>query len=282
MKYINKDIYKELKIDCEKCFGFCCIALYFSKTDGFPEDKESGKPCINLQSDFKCKVHRDLRKKGLKGCTAYDCFGAGQKVAQITYEGHDWRESPEYSNKMYDVFIVMRQLHEILWYLAEAYRLQKDEKIKEEISKMIDETESITKLDRDSIIKVDLPGHRFRVNKLLLNTSKGIRNKLNKNSKNRLRNRKMISGRLNLIGSDLKKVNLVGEDLSGALLIASDLSGVNLSGTDFIGADLRDADLRGANLRESIFITQAQINSAKGDISTVLPTSIVRPSHWIE
>ena len=210
MKYINKDIYKELKIDCEKCFGFCCIALYFSKTDGFPEDKEPGKPCINLQRDFKCKVHKDLRKKGLKGCTIYDCFGAGQKVAQVTYEGHDWREGPEYSNKMYDVFIVMRQLHEMLWYLAEAYRLQKDEKIKEEISKMIDATENLTKLDKDTIIKVDLPGHRFRVNKLLLNTSKGIRNKLNKNGENRLRNRKMISGRLNLIGADLKKVNLVG------------------------------------------------------------------------
>ena len=282
MKYINKDIYKELKIDYEKCFGFCCIALYFSKTYRFPEDKEPGKPCINLQSDFKCKVHRDLRKKGLKGCTAYDCFGAGQKVAQVTYEGHDWREGPEYSNKMYDVFIVMRQLHEMLWYLAEAYRLQKDEKIKEEISKMIDETENLTKLDKDSIIKIDLVRHRFRVNKLLLNTSKGIRNKLNKKSKNRLRNRKIISVRLNLIGADLKKVNLVGEDLSGALLIASDLRGVNLSGTDLIGVDLRDADLRGANLRESIFITQAQINSAKGDISTVLPVSIVRPSHWIE
>lgn len=60
--------------------------------------------------------------------------------------------------------------------------------------------------------------------------------------KNRLRNRNMISGRLNLIWADLIE----------------------------------------ANLRESIFITQAQINSDKGDISTVLLTSIVRPSHWIE
>ena len=83
MKYINKDIYKELKIDCEKCFGFSCIALYFSKTDGFPEDKESGKPCINLQSDFKCKVHRDLRKKGLKGCTAYDFLVQDKKLLRL-------------------------------------------------------------------------------------------------------------------------------------------------------------------------------------------------------
>ncbi len=85
---------KELRVDCKKCFGLCCIALYFSASEGFPTNKDAGKPCINLQSDFTCSVHQNLRKKGLKGCTAYDCFGAGQKVSQITYEGHSWSEIP--------------------------------------------------------------------------------------------------------------------------------------------------------------------------------------------
>ena len=49
---------------------------------------------------------------------------------------------------------------------------------------------------------------------------------------------------------------------------------------DFIGADLRDADLRGANLSTSMFLTQMQINSAKGDEKTLLPFYIRRPSHW--
>ena len=75
---------KELRVDCKKCFGLCCIALYFSASEGFPTNKDAGKPCINLQSDFTCSVHQNLRKKGLKGCTAYDCFGAGQKVYQVT------------------------------------------------------------------------------------------------------------------------------------------------------------------------------------------------------
>jgi hypothetical protein len=35
----NKELYDGLKIDCEKCFGFCCIALYFSASEGFPADK---------------------------------------------------------------------------------------------------------------------------------------------------------------------------------------------------------------------------------------------------
>lgn len=47
-----------------------------------------------------------------------------------------------------------------------------------------------------------------------------------------------------------------------------------------MGADLRKKDLSGANLSNSICITQAQINSAKGDANTILPKSITRPMHW--
>lgn len=83
-----------------------------------------------------------------------------------------------------------------------------------------------------------------------------------------------------LMGANLKKIDLIGEDLSGALLIASDLRGVDLSSADLIGADLRGADIRGANLRDSIFITQHQINSAKGSYDTQLPSSLVRPIYW--
>lgn len=92
IKY-DKELYDNLGVDCQKCFGFCCVALYFSASEGFPTDKDAGKPCINLQSDFGCAIHENLRKKGLKGCTAYDCFGAGQKIAQVTYGGHDWSSS---------------------------------------------------------------------------------------------------------------------------------------------------------------------------------------------
>jgi len=48
----------ELKINCKKCFGLCCVALYFSASEGFPTDKDVGKPFINLQSDFTCSVHK--------------------------------------------------------------------------------------------------------------------------------------------------------------------------------------------------------------------------------
>jgi uncharacterized protein YjbI with pentapeptide repeats len=169
---------KELRVDSEKCFGLCCVALYFSASEGFPTNKEAGKPCVNLKPDFTCSVHKSLIDNGLKGCTAYDCFGAGQKVAQVTLKGNA----------------------------------------------------------------------NFR--------------------------------KLDYFGSDLRKTNLRGVDLRGACLIAVNLRDVDLSWADLIGADLRDANLSGTNLANSIFLTQAQINTAKGDSNTKLPTMIVRPSYW--
>lgn len=272
-------IKESLKVDCEKCFGFCCVALYFSKAEGFPIDKIAGKPCINLKDDFKCSVHSNLKKKGFKGCIHYDCFGAGQKVAQINYKGQDWKKNKESSKKMFDVFLNVYRLHEMLWYLTEAFRIQSDEEIKKEIIDMIDSTNKLTRLDSYSIMKIDIIVHRSKVNKLLLKTSESIRSKIKKDKKDILK-KKLIAGRANFMGKDLRKYNLIGENLSESFLIAADLRGVDLSFTDLIGADLRDTDIRGADLSNSIFITQAQINSAKGDDNTGLPISLVRPSSW--
>lgn len=273
------DVYRELRVDCEKCFGLCCVALYFSKSEGFPMDKDAGQPCINLQSDFTCSVHKDLTKIGLKGCSAYDCFGAGQKVSQVTYDGYDWCQSPESAKQMYEVFLIMRQLHEILWYLTHAFILQTDNDIKEEISSLMDNTERFTRLDADSLLELDVALHRTKVNLLLKNTSDMVRAKYlcEKNIKSRNRN---ISQRLDYFGADLRKNNLRGADLRGACLIAANLRGVDLSGANLIGADLRDADLSGANLSNSIFLTQSQINTAKGDNDTNLPIMLVRPNYW--
>lgn len=271
---------KELRVDCEKCFGLCCVALYFSASEGFPTNKEAGKPCINLKSDFKCSVHKNLRNKGLKGCTAYDCFGAGQKVAQVTYGGHDWRQVPESANEMFEVFLVMRQLHEMLWYLNQAFILQRDSGIKEKINLLIEDTEGLTHLDAKALLSLDVETHRTKVNMFLKNTSEQVRSKAHSGKNSSSKNGKSSSHRLDYFGADLRKTNLRGADLRGACLIAANLRGVDLSGADLIGADLRDADLSGANLTNSIFVTQAQINTTKGDSNTKLPIMIDRPAHW--
>lgn len=92
MTYENKSncdirIFEDLKNNCKKCFGFCCVALYFSASEGFPNNKEAGKPCANLQHDFSCTIHNSLIDKGLKGCTAYDCFGDGKKLLKLHIMG---------------------------------------------------------------------------------------------------------------------------------------------------------------------------------------------------
>ena len=272
--------YHNLRADCEKCFGFCCVALYFSASEGFPIDKDAGKPCLNLQSDFSCLVHKNLRKQGLKGCIAYDCFGAGQKVAQTTYDGYNWRQVPKSAQQMFEVFLIMRQLHEMLWYLTESFLLQSIRPIQDEISSMIKKTEDLTHLDPNSLMELDVEAHRDNVNALLLHTSEFVRTKIRGGNNASSKSRKINSGGVDFFGADLRKTNLRGANLRGACLIAANLRGVDLSGADLIGADLRDANLSGTNLIHSIFLTQAQINTAKGDADTKLPISLVRPKCW--
>lgn len=281
----NKDkseasLYENLKNDCKNCFGLCCVSLYFSASDGFPVNKEAGKPCMNLKDDFGCAIHNNLTDKGLKGCTSYDCFGAGQKVAQITYDRQDWRRHPEIAQQMFTVFSIMRQLHEMLWYLTEAFARETNSSLKADIEHIKDETEAFTHLDATSLMKLDIVMHRDRVNSLLQKTSGIVKIRHSKNNRNSLNRKKAIAGRLDLIGADLRKTDLRYTDLAGAFLIAADIRGNDLSGTNLIGADLRDAEIRGADIRESFFVTQSQINAAKGDAFTKLPAWIDRPKTW--
>ncbi|WP_090440695.1 pentapeptide repeat-containing protein [Natronincola peptidivorans] len=285
MTWKNRDkfdtrLYENLKNDCQKCFGLCCVALYFSTSEGFPTDKEAGKPCINLHHNFSCTIHNSLIEKGLKGCVAYDCFGAGQKAAQVTYNGKDWQEAPDSARQMFEVFSIMRQLHEMLWYLTEAVLIKVNSAMQEDIACLIREIEGLTYLNADALIVLEIDSYREKANDLLKKVSKLVRIKFPRDQKNTINCKKTIAGRLNLIGEDLRKINLMGEDLAGALLIAADLRESDLRGTNLIGADLRDADIRGANLTESLFITQAQVNTAKGDPNTRLPAWIDYPKAW--
>lgn len=252
--------HRNLRADCGNCFGLCCVALYFSSMEGFPIDKDAGQPCLNLQSDFRCCVHKSLKEQGLKGCIAFDCFGAGQKVAQASFGGHDWRKDPEFAKQMFEVFLIMRQLHELLWYLTEALTLQPTRPIHGALSSMRDETERLTHLSPDSLMELDVAVHRANVNTLLQKTSELVRAEARRGKKAHSGRQKTFSQRANLIAADLR--------------------GTELIGTDFIGAAFRDADIRGADLTKSIFLTQVQINAAKGDTSTKLPSSLTRPTHW--
>ena len=255
-----------LRADCSRCFALCCVAPAFSASADFAIDKPAGHTCPNLGGDFGCTIHDRLRQRGFPGCAVYDCFGAGQQVAQITFAGKDWRESPEIAGRMFGVFAVMRHLHELLWYLTEAQALRPTAAQRAASA----ELEELTRLGPDALAALDVGARRESVGALLRETSAVLRAGLRG---------KELRG-ADLIGRDLSGRSLRGANLRGAYLIGANLRGTDLRLADLIGADLRGANLAGADLSTALFLTQPQLDAATGDRRSTLPRSLARPVHW--
>ena len=269
---MRHDASLSLRADCESCFALCCVAPAFSASADFAINKPAGQPCPHLQPSFRCGIHTRLRERGFRGCTVYDCFGAGQRVSQVTFGGQDWRRAPKDAGRMFEVFPIMRDLHELLRYLTEALSLQQARALHGELGLALDDTERLTHNSPESLMELDVERHRRDANALLLRASELVRADV--------RTRKKGHRGADLIGAGLKDADLRGASLRGAYLIGADLRGADLSLADLTGADMRGADLRGANLTESLFLIQAQLDAARGDADTTLPSSLTRPAHW--
>ncbi|MFH8793741.1 pentapeptide repeat-containing protein [Streptomyces sp. NPDC017941] len=262
----------ELKADCGSCFGLCCVALPFSRSSDFPVDKAAGTPCGNLRQDFGCGIHARLRDKGYNGCTVFDCFGAGQKVSQVTFEGVSWREDPDSTRAMYEVFPVMRQLHELLKYTAQALDLPAARPVHPDLRRAYDLIDGLTRDTAETVRDVDVDALRGEVNALLLRAGELARAAVPGRKKNHRG--------ANLMGARLRGAKLRGASMRGALLIAADLSGADLRHADLIGADMRDTNLCGADLTGALFLTQPQLNAARGDARTKVSSPLEHPAHW--
>ncbi|MEU3344659.1 pentapeptide repeat-containing protein [Streptomyces sp. NPDC006700] len=265
-----------LRGDCARCFGLCCVALPFAASADFALDKPAGRPCPNLRDDHRCGIHTRLRQRGFTGCTVYDCFGAGQKVSQVAFGGRDWRTGPdEDARLMFEVFPVMRQLHELLWYVTEALTLGAASPVHGELRRALERTEQLTLLPPGELVALDVGAHRQEVNVLLLRTSELVRAGARR-GKGKPKDRRGAD----LIGARLKGADLRGASLRGACLIAADLTGADPRDADLIGADLRNANLTDADLTGAFFLTQPQLEAARGSAATRLPGSLSRPAHW--
>ncbi|MET7279547.1 pentapeptide repeat-containing protein [Kribbella sp. NPDC005582] len=255
----------ELRADCGSCFGLCCVALTFSRSADFAIDKPAGEACRNLDDDFRCGIHTQLRPKGFQGCTVYDCFGAGQEISRRA--GRSWREQP--GAEMFAALPILRQLHELRWYLTEALTYKAAAALHADLRTALTRVEEVSRTT--DLTTVDVPAERAPVNELLLRTSKLVRGNQPKSKERR---------GADLIGKRLRAADLSNANLRGAYLIAADLTNANLRGADLIGADLRDTNLRGADLTGALFLTQPQLNAAQGDTRTKLPAAVTRPAHW--
>ncbi len=278
----------DLRADCARCCGLCCVAPAFTRSADFALDKAAGTPCPHLASDARCSIHERLRAEGFRGCAIYDCFGAGQKITRTTFGGRDWRHDPAHGQTTFDsrdwrrdpvhgrtlrIFAVVRRLHELLWHLDDALHVASAAPLAADLARAHAETDALTFATVDALLALDVGAHHARVNALLVRASELVRR---------------AGGGLgpdhrgaDLVGRDLRGSDLRRASLRGALLVGADLRRADLRGADVTGADLRDTDFAAADLRDVLFLTSPQIAAARGDRWTKLSPSTPPPAHWL-
>jgi hypothetical protein len=252
----------------------------------------------------------------MRGCVAYDCFGAGQRVVALL--------GPARSPDVLRAYELVRQLHELLWYADDAlsrpaaaptHRALRTARTR--IDHLItrlhpdtppdpadppdppeppdppdppdpaDSTELVVAAGPAGAVEAVDPGEwRAMVAPLLRRASRLVRAPD--------RARADLAGAdlagADLAGADLAGADLVGRDLAGAdlrradlsaaYLIGADLRGADLRCADLLGADLRGADLAGADLAGALYLTRTQLGGARGSISTILADRLPHPAHW--
>ncbi|MCT9868879.1 pentapeptide repeat-containing protein [Paenarthrobacter aurescens] len=271
-----------LRPDCGNCFALCCTALGFTRSADFAIDKPAAVACPNMADDFSCSIHQRLLPRGFRGCTVFDCFGAGQVVSQGTFAGTSWTQDPSSKSSMFAVFKVVRQLHEMLWYLAEARQRTFDPDLASTADHLSERIAATAQGDASTVLGADVETLHGEVRVLLMEVSEELRASYGAEDKQTLDGgpRHLEMSGADLMGANLANRGLCGADLRSAYLIGANLRNSDLTAVDLLGADLRGAQLHGADLSKALYLTQPQINAAEGDSTTLLPERLTRPTQW--
>lgn len=226
---------------------------------------------MHLQKDFRCQIHNELEHRNLKGCIGYDCFGAGQHVTQTIYAKQTWQSMPQSTKEIFDVFVVVFQLYQMRYFLLESMIIDPAKSLKGNISELLEENVMICNSHPSAILSFDIEDYRRRVNILLKQVCRLLQESMRYQSKDHPSD---FAGR-NFAYKDMR-----GLDLSTKLLIAAKFNHCVFDGAIFIGADMRDTDLSDADLKEAVFLSQGQINAARGNKNTKLPPYLDYPITW--
>ncbi len=262
-----------MRADCSRCAALCCVAPSFRASSEFAADKGAGVPCPHLVGERACGIHDRLRSSGYRGCAAFDCFGAGQHVTQVTFAGYRWQDDPAAAAPLFEVFDVMRRLKELLWHLADAASAVVEGPLHDEVREMRVALQDLTWKEAGDLEHLDVFALQERVIEILQRASEARREEVADPSGLEL-------ATADLSGADLARTNLRGADLRYARLRTAVLTGADLFGADLFGADMRDADVRGARLAASLFLTQMQLEVTSGDGTTTIPPALRQPDHW--
>jgi Pentapeptide repeats (8 copies) len=281
-----------LAADCSRCVGLCCVAPSFAASADFAFSKPAGVACRHLAADASCSIHDRLIPSGFAGCVAYDCFGAGQRVVALFGGGP--RSAP-----MLSAYETVRQLHELLWYVADALSRPQAAPVHGALADVRWAIEAAIAGGPSSIEATDPAAHRATVAPLLRRASALTRaavppaagrsgpddRRPDRASPAHQRPDRNATGRdlsgRDLAGRDLAGRDLSRADLSTASLIGADLRGAGLQVADLLAADLRGANLDGADLSGALYLTRTQVGSARGSATTRLPDALPRPAHWL-
>jgi Pentapeptide repeats (8 copies) len=281
-----------LAADCSRCVGLCCVAPSFAASADFAFSKPAGVACRHLAADASCSIHDRLIPSGFAGCVAYDCFGAGQRVVALFGGGP--RSAP-----MLSAYETVRQLHELLWYVADALSRPQAAPVHGALADARWAIEAAIAGGPSSIEATDPAAHRATVAPLLRRASALTRaavppaagrsgpddRRPDRASPAHQRPDRNATGRdlsgRDLAGRDLAGRDLSRADLSTASLIGADLRGAGLQVADLLAADLRGANLDGADLSGALYLTRTQVGSARGSATTRLPDALPRPAHWL-
>lgn len=134
---------------------------------------------------------------------------------------------------MCEVFPVMRNLHELLRYIAEALDLHAARPLRRDLRRAHDRLDAMTRATAQSLLAIDVMALRAEVNPLLLRASELAR--------------ASVPG---------KKKDHRNADLMGKRMARAKLRGASMRGAYLIAADLRDANLCGADLTGALFLTR--------------------------
>lgn len=268
---MRSDPMADLRADCSRCVGLCCVALPFTRSADFPVDKAAGTPCPHLAADDRCRIHDRLRPRGYTGCTVFDCFGAGQRVT-ARFAGSSWRHGPD-RTPMFEAFASTRGIAEMRWYLREITLTPTTAPLADDAGRLDEEARVLADGDADDAA---IDGLRTRVAGMLREAGRLVREETARGAGVEGRDR----AGADLVGARLAGSDLRAWDLRGALLLGADLTGADLGGAVLLGADLRGAELSGANLASAFAVTSPQVAGARGDTATLLPEWVDRPAHW--
>jgi hypothetical protein len=170
---------------------------------------------------------------------------------------------------MFAVFGVMRELHELLWFLTEALGFGAARPLRSDLSGALAETERLTELGPEALAELDVDARRRRVGAVLRRVSELVRG----------------HGGRQLRGADpdgcepARRRPARGRPAGRVPDRRRSHRCRSAAGRSHRRRSARRGDA-GADLGASIFLTQFQVNAAAGDGETVLPEALTRPAHW--